>query len=67
MSVTDQPGEHTTIFLSIPASGRGPHDFTRECLALVVDPSLSGIRVAPALDAIIIARAKLMIVSDNGT
>ena len=43
-------------------------DFTRECLALVVDTSLSGGRVARELDAIIAARGKpLMIVSDNGT
>jgi putative transposase len=43
-------------------------DFTRECLALVVDTSLSGGRVARELDAIIAERSKpLMIVSDNGT
>nr|WP_239016944.1 IS3 family transposase [Sphingomonas ginkgonis] len=44
-------------------------DFTRECLALVVDTSLSGARVARELDAIIAARGvpPLMIVSDNGT
>ena len=43
-------------------------DFTRECLALVVDTSLSGIRVARELDTLIGARGKpLMIVSDNGT
>ena len=43
-------------------------DFTRECLALVVDTSLSGGRVARELDAIITERSKpLMIVSDNGT
>jgi len=43
-------------------------DFTRECLALVVDTSLSGVRVARELDALIITRARpLMIVSDNGT
>lgn len=43
-------------------------DFTRECLALVVDTSLSGIRVARELDALVTARIKpLMIVSDNGT
>ncbi len=43
-------------------------DFTRECLALVVDTSLSGVRVARELDALIITRAgPLMIVSDNGT
>jgi putative transposase len=44
-------------------------DFTRECLALVVDTSLSGARVARELDAIIALRGvpPLMIVSDNGT
>lgn len=42
-------------------------DFTRENLALVVDTSLSGVRVARELDAIIAVRGKpLMIVSDNG-
>lgn len=43
-------------------------DFTRECLALVADTSLSGLRVARELDALIARRGKpLMIVSDNGT
>jgi putative transposase len=43
-------------------------DFTRECLTLVVDTSISGRRVARELDAILTARRKpLMIVSDNGT
>ncbi|WGF90759.1 IS3 family transposase [Marinivivus vitaminiproducens] len=43
-------------------------DFTRECLALVVDTSLSGVRVGRELDAIVVARGRpLMIVSDNGT
>lgn len=43
-------------------------DFTRENLALVVDTSLSGARVARELDAISAIRGKpLMIVSDNGT
>jgi putative transposase len=43
-------------------------DFTRENLALVVDTSLSGGRVARELDAIIAQRGPpLMIVSDNGT
>ena len=41
-------------------------DFTRECLALVVDTSLSGQRVARELDAIIALRGRpLMVVSDN--
>jgi len=43
-------------------------DFTRECLALVVDTSLSGARVARELDALVAERGRpLMIVSDNGT
>lgn len=43
-------------------------DFTRECLATVVDNSLSGIRVARELDRICAARGRpCMIVSDNGT
>jgi len=42
-------------------------DFTAECLALVADTSLSGVRVARELDAIIARRkAPAMIVSDNG-
>ncbi|MGE5504204.1 MAG: IS3 family transposase, partial [Actinomycetota bacterium] len=43
-------------------------DFTRECLALVADTSLSGVRVARELDTLLARRGKpLMIVSDNGT
>ena len=43
-------------------------DFTRECLALVADTSLSGLRTARELDAIIRERGKpASIVSDNGT
>ena len=43
-------------------------DFTRECLALVADTSLSGMRVGRELDAIVTRRARpLSIVSDNGT
>jgi putative transposase len=42
-------------------------DFTRECLALVADASLSGIRVARELDAIAADRGHpLCVVSDNG-
>jgi putative transposase len=41
---------------------------TRECLALVADTSLSGMRVARELEALIVTRGKpAMIVSDNGT
>jgi putative transposase len=43
-------------------------DCTRECLALVVDTSLSGVRVARELDRLMIERGKpWMIVSDNGS
>lgn len=44
-------------------------DFTRECLALVADTSLSGLRVGRELDAIVARRGRppLSIVSDNGT
>lgn len=43
-------------------------DFTRECLALVADTSISGMRVGRELDAITTLRGKpLSIVSDNGT
>jgi putative transposase len=43
-------------------------DFTRECLALVADTSLSGARVARELTMLIGQRGKPgMVVSDNGT
>jgi putative transposase len=43
-------------------------DFTRECLCLVADTSLSGIRVARELDTIIAERGRpSLCVSDNGT
>jgi putative transposase len=43
-------------------------DFTRECLALIADTSLSGLRVGRELDAIIAERGKPAIcISDNGT
>ena len=43
-------------------------DFTRECLTLVADTSLSGLRVGRELDAIIAERGKpAACVSDNGT
>jgi putative transposase len=43
-------------------------DFSRECLALVVDNSLSGIRVGRELDGIVEMRGKpCMVVSDNGS
>lgn len=43
-------------------------DFSRECLALIADTSLSGLRVVRELDAIIARRGRPdTIVSDNGT
>ena len=43
-------------------------DYTRECLALVADTSLSGIRVTRELDQLVMQRGKpKMVVSDNGT
>lgn len=43
-------------------------DFTRECLALVADTSLSGARTAREIDAIASRRGKpSLIISDNGT
>jgi putative transposase len=43
-------------------------DFTRECLVLIADTSLPGLRVARELDTLIAIRGRpLMIVSDNGT
>jgi putative transposase len=43
-------------------------DFTRECLALVPDTSLPGLRVVRELDALIAVRGRPTIcVSDNGT
>ena len=43
-------------------------DFTRECLCLVADTSISGQRVARELDAVVARRARpLSCVSDNGT
>ena len=43
-------------------------DFTRECLALVADTSLSGLRVGRELDRVIELRGRpALIVSDNGT
>jgi hypothetical protein len=43
-------------------------DFTRECLCLIADTSLSGARLARELDSLIARRGKpKTIVSDNGT
>ena len=43
-------------------------DFSRECLATIVDTSISGVRVARELDRIAESRGyPCMVVSDNGT
>lgn len=43
-------------------------DYSRECLALVADTSLSGLRVVRELDALMLRRGQpAMVVSDNGT
>ena len=43
-------------------------DFTKECVALVADTSISGLRVTRELDQAIAERgAPKIIVSDNGT
>jgi putative transposase len=42
-------------------------DFTRECLALIADTSLPGLRVVRELDALAIRGRPTMCVSDNGT
>src|SRR5262245_15973030 len=43
-------------------------DCSRECLALIADTSISGIRVARELDRVLVEHGKpKMIVSDNGT
>ncbi len=43
-------------------------DITRECLALIADTSLSGLRVVRELDALVAVRGcPAMCVSDNGT
>jgi len=43
-------------------------DFTRECLASVLDTSLSGVRVVRELDRLCFLRGRpAMVVSDNGT
>lgn len=43
-------------------------DFTRECVALIADISLSGLRVTRELDTVIARRGRpRTIVSDNGT
>ena len=42
-------------------------DFTRECLTLVADTSLAGLRVARELDAIIAVRGQPVACPSNGS
>ena len=76
MLVPDRPNERWSLDFVSDAFTDGRRfrvlavvdDYTRECLALVADTSLSGLRVARELDAIIVRRGKpKTIVSDNGT
>jgi len=76
MTVPDRPNQRWSLdFLSDALSwGRKfrllavVDDFTREALALVVDTSIGGARLARELDVLVAARGKpAMIVSDNGT
>jgi putative transposase len=76
MAIPQEPGQRWSLdFVSdVLAWGRRfrvlavVDDFTREALALVVDTSISGTRVARELDKLIAAHgAPVTIVSDNGT
>ena len=76
MTVPQRPNQRWSLdFVSdVLADGRRfrvlvvVDDFTRECLALVADTSLSGHRVVRELDRIVERRgAPLLVVSDNGT
>ena len=76
MGVPDRPNERWSLDFVSDAFTDGRRfrvlavvdDYTRECLALVADTSLSGLRVARELDQIIACRGQpSTIVSDNGT
>ena len=66
---TSSPTLSPTAALPHSHRRRRLHDFTRECLALIADTSLSGLRVALSSTASSPpARGKpAMVVSDNGT
>ncbi len=65
MPLPDGPGQRWSLDFVSDVFGAGRRfrilgvidDFSRECLALVADTSLSGVRVARELDALI-ARAR---------
>ena len=76
MSVPDGPNQRWSLdFVSGALTGGRrcrilalADDFTRECLALVPDASISGVRVARELDVITAARSRPgSMASDNGT
>ena len=76
MAVPDGPNQRWSLDFVHDAMADGRRlriltvvdDYSRECLALVVDTSLSGGRVARELDAVIARRSRpATIVSDNGT
>ena len=76
LAVPDRPNERWSLDFVSDALTDGRRfrilavvdDFTRECLALVGDTSISGQRVARELDVIVAARGRpKTIVSDNGT
>lgn len=76
MIVPDQPNQRWSLDFVSDAFTDGRRfrvltvvdDHTRECLALIVDTSLSGRRVVRELDAIIARRGgPVTVVSDNGT
>ena len=76
MLVPDQPNQRWSLDFVSDAFTDGRRfrvlavvdDFTRECLALVADTSLSGKRVVRELDVVAGSRGlPLTVVSDNGT
>ena len=76
MLVPDRPDERWSLDFVSDAFTDGRRfrvlavvdDFSRECLGLIADTSLSGIRVTRELSAIMICRGRpKTIVSDNGT
>ena len=76
MAIPQGPGQRwsTDFFQDVLTDGRRfriwalVDDFSRECLALVADTSISGRRVARELDRVVELRGRpCMIVSDNGT
>ena len=75
MSVPDRPNARWSLDFVSDAFTDGRRfrvlavvdDYTRECLALVADTSLSGVRVVRELDAVIARRGRPdTIISDNG-